>query len=400
MPNYYADSSNQDGWPTIPVKSIARYLVLAVVFLVVWNVVLPNFGYFWNSVRSNEVGIKFQAGRPYEVVGPGRYTALGLFEAIQTIKIEGLPFTASDDEVLTADKQRIGVAVSGTVHRPGVEKAKVLLDNWTSYRTFYTNDDALVGATVKTGDKTAFTPGLMQQLSLQAMKVCVGDLTFDKAVIGAARDTLRECVDKELDRLSASYGLEVRNIVVPNIVLSGAVQKQLDQITESRFASEVANQQRLQASAEADRTLAAQQGAIRVEQGKIQEKAKQDATTAQLQQDAAVAQAKANEAAALAEAKVIQAKKENERLTAERDLQIAEINRKVQEQNALAGLAPKTAEAQIVQSNPRFAELEATKALAAAYKQTDKVIIDSDTKPLTVLNGSGGSAPSVIVGGR
>lgn len=379
--------SSGEGDATIPVGLIVRIAIGVVALLVLLFVVKPMFGYVLAGVGSNQVGIKFYANQPYAVVGPGRYAEPGLFQTLQTIDVEGIKFDASDDEVLTADKQRIGVSVSGTVHRPGVAKSDVLLQNWTNYRTFYTDDAALVGFADKDKDgKPVAHPGLMQQLALQAMKVCVGDLTFDKAVIGAARDTLRECVDKELDRLSSSYGLEVRNIVVPNIVLSKAVQDQLDQITQSRFATEVANQQRLQASAEADKTLATKQGEIRVAQGQVQEKAKQDATTAQLQQQAAVAQAQ-----------VIEANKSNEKLTSDRDLVIAQINRQVAAENAQAQLAGKNAEAAIYKGNPEYAGVVNTAALANAYKQTDKIILPAGTNPLTVV---GGKDPTVIVGAR
>ncbi len=48
--------------------------------------------------------------------------------------------------------------------------------------------------------------------------MCVGDLQFSEAVVGSARDVLRECIDSELDKLAKGYGLEVRNVVVPNIM--------------------------------------------------------------------------------------------------------------------------------------------------------------------------------------
>ena len=122
------------------------------------------------------------------------------------------------------------------------------------------------------------TPGLITNIAKQAMKVCVGAVDFTNAVVGNSRDTLRQCIDTELDKLANGYVLEVRNIVVPEIVLGEAVQKKLDEITDARFTTQVAVQREEQAKAEAERDLAVQQGRIRLRQ--IQEKARQDALTA------------------------------------------------------------------------------------------------------------------------
>lgn len=49
----------------------------------------------------------------------------------------------------------------------------------------------------------------VQDLARQAMKVCVGDRTFDDNIIGTARDALRACIDDELsDRRRREYPAE------------------------------------------------------------------------------------------------------------------------------------------------------------------------------------------------
>ena len=56
------------------------------------------------------------------------------------------------------------------------------------------------------------------------MKVCVGDRIFDEAVIGTARDELRACIDDEVNKLAANFGLRVENVAVPDVLLSPDVQ--------------------------------------------------------------------------------------------------------------------------------------------------------------------------------
>jgi hypothetical protein len=364
-------------WITVPLGLILIYVLLFRILDVD-----SAFGYFNYSVGSEQVGIRFNANRPYEVVGPGVYTRFGLFETMKTVKVEALDFTSSDAEVLTKDRQRIGVAVRGAVLRPGQKDPSILLQNWSTYAPFYTNDALLIGTHDKDGREI---PGLIQSLSQQAVKVCVGDLDFDKAAVGSARDVLRECIDKELDKLAVGYGLEVRNIVVPNIVLAKTVQDTLDAITNSRLATVLAEQQKSQAEAEAKRTLATEQGKIAVEQGRIQEKAKQDATTADLEQKSQAAQYA-----------VIEATKKNELYTANQNLTIAAVTRQVAEEKAKADIAPKVAEAAIYQNNPRYAEVVNTQAIASAYKSTDKVIVPAGTNPLMVM-GSSNQNPQVNV---
>lgn len=355
--------------PTMPrwgFFAIGVFILLAILYILADTF----FGYVAYRIGSTQVGVKFRASRPYEVVGPGVWTQVGLFEDIVAVKIEGLAFRVADPEVLTKDLQRIGIEVAGTVHRPGLDKANELIGNWANYSTFYLNDDALVGS-----DRAP--SGLMVQVGKQAMKVCVGDLEFNDAVVGSARDKLRDCIDRELDKLAKGYGLEVRNVVVPDIILAKAVQEKLDQITDARFATQLANQNKLKADADATRELAIEQGKIRVEQGKIQEKALQDAKTAEL-----------NRAKLEAEKAVIEAEKRNALVSAEKELEISLVRKRVAEENAKAELATEIAKAEMYGRNQPYVDLLKTQATAGAYSKMDKVmIIPDNVNPYLFLGG-------------
>jgi hypothetical protein len=185
-----------------------------------------------------------------------------------------------------------------------------------------------------------------------------------------------------LDKLANGYVLEVRNIVVPEVVLGEAVQKKLDEITDARFTTQVAVQREEQAKAEAERDLAVQQGQIRVEQGKIQEKARQDALTAEL-----------NKATLQAQKDVIEAQKSNDLFAAQQDLEIAAARNKAASEQALADLAPEMAKATMYQNNPSYTHYLETQALASAYSKMDKMIIPANVDPYLFLGGT----PTVTV---
>lgn len=369
-----------------------RYIslgVIAVVLLVSLIVFFANFGYVMYRIESNQVGVKFRSNAPYELVGPGIWTTIGLWESITPMKISGIPFQAYDPEVLTSDKQRIGVKVSGTVHRPGLEKSKEVTEHlWATWAAFYTSDEALYVPAKLDGNNKITVPagGLLPGLGQQAMKVCVGSLTFDNAVIGTGRDNLRDCIDTELDKITKGYGLEVRNIVVPDVELSPEVRINLDSITDSRLKTDLAQQQEKQKVAEADRQAAEERGKIRVEQARNQETASQQKNTFDLQRQAAEAQSK-----------TIAASKDNEKLEADRNLQIATVKLERARLDAQADLANEIAKARLYGDNATYVQLLEIQAIAAAYKSTDKVFyIPAGTNPLLFL-GTGSDTGKITI---
>lgn len=353
--------------------SIGLVGVVLVLGFIVLSAVL---GYWLEPVGSTQVGIQFQGNKPVNIVGPGIYTDLSPFADITRVETKDLPFMVTDPEVLTQDQQRIGVTASGTVRRPGMEKADVLLADWGRYSIFYKDDGALVGVPANEKDKIVAKDGLMQALGNQAVKVCVGDLVFSKAVIGSARDTLRECIAKELNDLAAGYGLSVSNIVVPNVTLSADVQKAMDNITNARFAEQVARQNEQTAKATADQALAVAAGSIRVEQGKVQETARQAALTADL-----------SKSQLEAERKVIEQQKANDLFAAQQELAIQQAKSASQAEAAKAANAATANLAWIYQQNPVYADYQNKQAIAAGWKATDKVYVGPGVDPVIVIGG-------------
>ena len=340
-------------------------------------------GYAWENVGDTYLGVQLFQNKPWSVVGSGVYTDLRPWASLERINIAQLQWCSVDPEVITKDSQRIGLVVCGTVQRPSLGQADAYLKGWSSYKPYYVNDLALAGKYHYTTNPNNANEqivvveqaGLMQTLAQQAMKVCVGDRPFEEAVIGSARDELRKCIDDQVSPLASGYGsLIVDNVTVPNVILSAGVQASLDAITQSRFAQALAEQQKSTAITQAEAKLAEEQGKIRVSQGTIQEQARQDAITAELQAQALSAKQQ-----------VISQQNANDLLDAQLQLDVNTARYRAAEEAAKADNADKLYLASILQNNPNYAYWLALQAIAPTWTNVDKVYIPAGSNPLTVL---------------
>lgn len=333
-------------------KRYTQFLVLFAIILVVVLLVVagvqPHF-YLFKQVSPEEVGVKIRGGQIAEIVPPGVYSDVGLFVKLEVYSAAEYRFSVSDPEVLTQDQQRLGVTVSGSAFRPDWVDGTRVKALWTQYRSVFTSDQAL--------------QQVMSDLSLQAMKVCVGDKNFADAVVGSDRDALRSCIDEQLDKLTEPYGLRVANVVVPGVELSPEVQAKLDAITQSRLDTEKALQDEKKATAQGKAQQAEQEAAIRIEQSRKQEQARQETTLAQLERDKLTAQRE-----------VITAQKGNELLAAQKELEIARAKAQAAAEQAKADLAKEFALAKLYADSPNYYYYQMSLANASAIKNTDKLI--------------------------
>ena len=336
-----------------------------VVLLVILLAVLGQHFYFLARIDPQEVGVRFRGGRIIEVVGPGVYNDFALYANIKRVSSEAVSFSVTDPEVITLDRQRIGLVVSGDVFRPNVGQFELLRELWPEYRGLYLSDEAL---------RTRVT-----DLALQAMKSCVGDRTFNNNVIGSARDDLRVCVDTELDSLATNLGLTVKNVAVPNVMLSEEVQASLDSITRSRLDTELAAQDAIKAKEQSAADQAREEGAVRVTLARQQEEVRQKTTLAKLEEERLKAQRV-----------VIEAEKANDLLSAQKDLEINQVRAEAAVAAARAELASELILADLYATNPAYAYLQAVLANASALTAADKIIFTQEgTSPTIVVPGAG-----------
>ena len=122
--------------------------------------------------------------------------------------------------------------------------------------------------------------------------------------------------------------------------------------------------------------MAEQQADIKVEQGKMQEEERQKAITADLRRQAIEA-----------EKAVIEAEKANELTSAQADLAISEARRLASEQEALADLAPRLAEAKMYGENPALVALLVNQAYAEAYSEADELVVPEGTDIRLLMGG-------------
>ncbi len=346
------------------IKSIV--IAAAIVFALILVLVLAGqHFYFLVRVEQQEVGVRFRSGRIYEIVGPGVYSDVALYARLEKVSSEGVPFAFEDPEVITLDRQRVGLKVSGDVFRPNIGQTDKLRELWPTYRQLYLSDTALLER--------------IQNLTLQAMKSCVGDRTFNDNVIGSARDELRVCIDTQLSELAASYGLDVKNVAVPNIILSPEVQASLDAITKSRLDTELAQQDAIKAKEQAAADQAREEGAIRVELARQQEEVRQKTTLAKLEEERLKAQRA-----------VIEAEKANDLLAAQKDLEINKARAEAAAEAARAELAQELVLAELYSQYPEYVYLQTILANASALKATDKIIFTPEgVMPTIVIPGPG-----------
>ena len=366
--------------PSGPPFVVMIVVIVVVLFLLVFA---RNFFYAFERVDEQEVGVQFQGGRIKDVVGPGVYTDVGLYVSMVKVSSQAIPFRVEDPEIITLDKQRIGLVVSGDIFRPNIAEKDTLQRLWAQYRSIYLQDE--------------LARSRMQDQARQAMKVCVGDRTFDENVVGAARDLLRQCIDTGLNERAANFGLRVENLVVPDVILSPAVQTALDAIVQSRLETEKAGQDKLRADAQAFAEQALQEGEIRIAQSRIQEEARQQTALAELEEQKVAAQKavieaeRANDLARVEAGKaVIEAQKQNELLAAQRDIEIAQTLAIAAVEQAKAAIAVETALAELYAGRPAYVQLLIAQANASALRNTDKVIFTLEgMTPTLVLPGPG-----------
>lgn len=336
---------NANPSPRFTIPPIPRWLVVLVIAVII-VAVLANFSnsfWYFEVIENDEVGLTIESGKIQGVLQPGIAYDFGLFVDLVKIKTSAVAITVDDPELITIDKQRIGLQVTADVFRP--READIVISNFSRYRSIYMDDVALEQR------MTAFT--------LQAMKVCVGDKKFDEAVIGSGRDDLRACIDDELSALAEPLGLEVRNVAVPQISISPEVQAALDAIVQSRLATEKAKQDAEKAKQEAAAQQAAEEGRIRVEQSKLQEEARQQAILQELKRQQLEA-----------ELAVI----EQETINAQAQLQLTQAEQAVADEQAQVEIAKELALAELYASHPEYLALQIALANASAIKDTDKFI--------------------------
>ena len=125
----------------LPIRSIVIGLAILLVVVIFFSF-SSRFFYFLERVEQDEVGVQFESGRIKDVVGPGVYTDMGLFVEMKRVPSRAVAFAVTDEELITHDKQRIGLIVTGDIFRPGQEHKDIIQNLWAQYNALYTDEVA------------------------------------------------------------------------------------------------------------------------------------------------------------------------------------------------------------------------------------------------------------------
>ena len=211
----------------------------------------------------------------------------------------------------------------------------------------------------------------MDGFSRQAMKVCVGQNDLRGNAVAEGRDTLRNCIENELEKLTNEIGMYVNNVVVTDVQASDQAMQVINETNQYLLDAEKAKAQAQKLEEEGKANAVQKEAEIRVQQAAQQETARQKVTLAELEEKELIARRE-----------VIKAEKENAILEQELNAEKA----KAAELQAQADLAKERLMAQIYEENPGYYQLKVSEMNASAIKGTDKfIIVPEGSMPQLVL---------------
>ena len=375
MENYQPEVNytNQNTANKKPKKSPkAGIIALGVIILLCLAFLFFKPVYLMKGLGQQEMGVKIRAGEIVDIVGPGGiYNDFGLYVKLESYNIEGVTFDVADDEVFTKDMQPVFVEIRGQVFRPSLTSIKsVGSDGTVSYFT----KDEIARHYVNYRQSYVDNNVLKEQMdgfSRQAMKVCVGQNDLRGNAVAEGRDTLRNCIENELEKLTNEVGMYVNNVVVTDVQASEQAMAVINETNQYLLDAEKAKAQAQKLEEEGKANAVQKEAEIRVQQAAQQETARQKVTLAELEEKELIARRE-----------VIKAEKENAILEQELNAEKA----KAAELQAQADLARERLMAQIYDENPGYFQLKVSELNASAIKTTDKfIIVPEGAMPQLVL---------------
>ena len=180
------------------------------------------------TVEAYEKGLRFRDGRFVDVLEPGRYRVARLFaqERIVTVDLRQTTLVLQGQEIMTLDKVTLRLTSVVTLRVKDPVKATLAVEDYE--KQIYSDVQLALRAQV----------GALELDALLAEKSGLGGRILDEVKLGA--DT---------------YGVEVLNVGLRDIVLPGEMKAILNQVMEARKKAEASNIERREEVA-ATRSLA------------------------------------------------------------------------------------------------------------------------------------------------
>jgi len=183
----------------LPVLIIGGFSVFLIV-TVIWIGLGSSF-YFYQTVKSGEIGIQFKDGSIKAIVGPGTYSDVGRFVDLRVISCKAIPFNMTDD-VVTRENDVVNLMIEGNIFRICNDQ-DLLKEKWGLFSDIFINDDSAQRYAIRT--------------TRQAVKNCVDSYDHSGNIIEDEGANLRICLAEEVNQLARNVGLSVEDIVISNI---------------------------------------------------------------------------------------------------------------------------------------------------------------------------------------
>lgn len=183
-----------------------KYIVFALTLIVL----VGATGCFWKKeIQTNEVGLVSVDGVSInDVVGAGRYTNWAYYAQLHKLDASAQTIQWEDPDLVTADKQPIGLSVSVTVRRPNNDNPEAVKDMWNTYRSEAQDDGAFRAFVLNRIPRAA--KAVTTRYTLNEMLGIEGDA--GRQVVTAA---LNDLLEEEL----SEAGIPLLDVGINNIVV-------------------------------------------------------------------------------------------------------------------------------------------------------------------------------------
>lgn len=186
--------------------------------------------YLPGTVDSHEVGLKITSGRVEQVLEPGRYTDVGWFTYLRTVDASAKTTSWSDPDLVTRDKQPIGLDISVTYAR-NREHASII-QMWRQYNLEAKDDQALATQVLKR------IPGAAKDLTTRYSLDEMLGITTEAPGRSIVTQALFDALEPELEEV----GITLLNVTIENITPSEQYLNLLEEKANAQAATEVARE--------------------------------------------------------------------------------------------------------------------------------------------------------------
>ena len=202
-----------------------RFVLLSVLLvLVLTGCYLPGI------VDSSEVGLKITSGKVEEILGPGRYTDAGWYTSLATVDTSAKTTDWKDPDLVTRDKQPIGLTISVTYARNRDHES--IKNVWVQYNMEARDDNALATQVLKR------VPGAAKDLTTRYSLDEMLGITDDAPGRAVVTQALFDALEPELEEV----GISLLNVTIGDIAPSEQYLNLLEEKANAQASTEVARE--------------------------------------------------------------------------------------------------------------------------------------------------------------